>query len=269
LVSDSGPERYWFEGRIVAADDRAALDRVRALLARAGCYTTARVTGGLATWPEYHCRRLRRDAEALGIGRPRDEAVLRCFLELGRSQFGDRTGVIRLQACPDEREGLQLVGVPRPLGIERPHWDAVIAPIPHMGPEPRGGAKVSYRAVYEEARRFSDAAGVDEALLFDAHGQMVEGARSNLLMLTASGELVTPDLKLGAVAGIGAQITRERVPEIVPGIIDRAALERARELIAINAVRGPCPVVEVDGRPVGNGSPGPWAERLQGLLASD
>ena len=97
----------------------------------------------------------------------------------------------------------------------------------------------------------------------------MEGARSNLLIVTANGELVTPDLKLGAVAGIGVQITRERVPELAPTTLDRSALERARELIAVNGVRIACPVVTVDGRPVGDGSPGPWAKRLQELLAAD
>jgi branched-subunit amino acid aminotransferase/4-amino-4-deoxychorismate lyase len=40
----------------------------------------------------------------------------------------------------------------------------------------------------------------------------------------------------------------------------------ARELISVNAVRGTIPIVEFDGRPIADGQPGPWAQRLKSLF---
>ena len=61
---------------------------------------------------------------------------------------------------------------------------------------------------------------------------------------------------------------RQRLPEIAESDLHRRALGEARELIAVNAVRGASPVVELDGRPVGDGRPGPAALRLREILDS-
>jgi branched-subunit amino acid aminotransferase/4-amino-4-deoxychorismate lyase len=46
------------------------------------------------------------------------------------------------------------------------------------------------------------------------------------------------------------------------------ALSRLHLGRELNAVRGACPVVELDGRPVGDGKPGPAALRLREVLDS-
>ena len=40
----------------------------------------------------------------------------------------------------------------------------------------------------------------------------------------------------------------------------------ARELISVNAVRGVISIVAFDGRPINDGQPGPWAQRLKILF---
>jgi branched-subunit amino acid aminotransferase/4-amino-4-deoxychorismate lyase len=51
--------------------------------------------------------------------------------------------------------------------------------------------------------------------------------------------------------------------------VSRAQLAAAREILATNAVRGVRPVIALDGRPVGDGKPGPWSQRLDLLLEED
>ncbi len=46
-------------------------------------------------------------------------------------------------------------------------------------------------------------------------------------------------------------------------------LRAAQEIIAVNAVRGARPVVELDGAPVADGRPGPWSERFAEALDRD
>ena len=48
-----------------------------------------------------------------------------------------------------------------------------------------------------------------------------------------------------------------------------AELGGAREIIALNAVRGARPITRLEEIPVGDGRAGPWAERLAGVLARD
>jgi len=227
------------------------------------------VTAGRARFAAYHVRRLTRDARALGFGEADPEAVLTAFETLGRAEFGEGTGIVRVQALRDEELGLQLIGVPRGLGDEPASWRAVTAPFPHMGPGARGGAKVSHQEVYERARAFSDAADVDEALLFDARGRLVEGARSNLVVVTRDGELASPYLRLGAVAGITRQILHERIDVLVERELDAQDVARCEELIAVNAVRGACPIVSLDDSSLGSGFEGPWAARLNETLRDE
>jgi branched-subunit amino acid aminotransferase/4-amino-4-deoxychorismate lyase len=67
---------------------------------------------------------------------------------------------------------------------------------------------------------------------------------------------------------VAREILLERVPEIAETELRRRSLEEARELVAVNAVRGALPVVELDGEPVGDGRTGPAAMRLQEALSS-
>jgi D-alanine transaminase len=71
------------------------------------------------------------------------------------------------------------------------------------------------------------------------------------------------------VAGIARDVALARVAGIEEREIAAAELRSAREIVALNAVRGAKPITRVDGAPVGDGRPGAWAERLAAALAED
>jgi branched-subunit amino acid aminotransferase/4-amino-4-deoxychorismate lyase len=242
-----------------------------ALLDQPGCYTTARVRAGQPSWPEYHCRRLRRDARALGLDAPDDAAILDAIAGLAQAEFGEAEGIVQLKACRSplpEGPGTALVGTPRPLGPEPATWRATIASVLHPGPRATPGAKLTDQVAYAKARAISLEVGVDESLLLEAGGLLVEGARSNLLVVTSDGALASPDPLLGAVAGITLQILRERVPELQITRLGRDDLATARELIAVNAVRYAVPITHVDDTAIADGQPGPVSARLDAILAA-
>ncbi|HVP31330.1 MAG TPA: aminotransferase class IV [Myxococcota bacterium] len=234
-----------------------------------GCYTSARVEGGVARHAARHARRLARDAATLRLPPVDEERCLRAFAELSRAAFGDDPGIVRLQASRDGAGRPHLVGVPRALGPPRPAWTAVVAPFPHPGPAPWGGAKVTGHLHHLVAREAALAASADEALLFDASGRLVEGARTNLVAVLADGTLVAPPAARGAVAGVALAIVRERGERIVERDLGRDDLSAVRELVALNAVRGAVALVRLDGRAVGDGAPGPTATRLAALLDTE
>jgi branched-subunit amino acid aminotransferase/4-amino-4-deoxychorismate lyase len=190
--------------------------------------------------------------------------------DLARAAFGEGSGVVRLQASRDAEGRLRLVGVPRALGPEPDAWSAIVVRLPGAaGPAPGSGLKVASRLPAALAADAARDAGCDEALLVDAAGRLVEGARTNAIVVDTEGRPWTPPLELGGVAGIAREVLLERVPELGQRVVSLRELRLAREIVAANAVRGARPVVRLDGRSVGEGRPGPWARRLDAALAAD
>jgi len=234
---------------------------------RVGCYTTARVTGGRVERLERHAARLRRDAARLGLPLPERTAIERLALATAARELGRRDGAIRLEWSGEAGAAPALGATTRALGPDGPIWRARTAAAVHPGGGERGGAKAISVAVHEAARAEQVASGVDEVLIYDGGGRLVEGSRANLVVTTREGLARTPDERLGGVTGLGLEIAREACPEIRASLeLDRAAVAGARELIAVNAVRGAVAITELDGAPIGDGRPGPLAVRLRGVF---
>jgi branched-subunit amino acid aminotransferase/4-amino-4-deoxychorismate lyase len=264
----SSPGFIWVDGELLDADTAAVRADDSAFSSGRGCYTTGRFVGGRVRFGERVVHRLARDARTLGLEKLDKSFCLAGMVTLGQAHFGDGEGVVRLQASRDGAGSLHLVGVARALGPEPSEWRAISPPFPHHGPAPYSGAKVSNHLLFAMARDWAMRAGVDEAVLFDGEGFLIEGARANLLLARSDGSLATPSLQRGGVAGVAREILLEKLPEIAETELHRRTLGEAQELIAVNAVRGARPVIELDGKPVGDGRPGPAALQLSEVLAS-
>lgn len=239
---------------------------------RVGCYTTARVSGGRVERLERHVARLRRDALRLGLEPPERHEVEALFLVTTREAFGPGEGIVRIEWSrepTDPTEPARLMATARELGPDPNRYRARVSRTVHPGPQERHGAKAVDVAEYTSAREEARHAGVDEVLLFDAAGWLVEGSRSSLLVVDVRGDLLTPDPDLGAVEGVGLSLVREVHPEIRGARLSLADLLEARELLSINAVRGVVPIVELDGRPLAGGEIGPWARRRGAIFFRD
>jgi branched-subunit amino acid aminotransferase/4-amino-4-deoxychorismate lyase len=264
----SAPGPIWVDGELRDAGTAVVRADDSAFSSGRGCYSTGRFAGGRVRFGERVVRRLARDALSLGLGKVDEALCLEGMVALGQAHFGDGEGVVRLQASRDGAGSLHVVGVSRALGAEPAQWRAISPPFPHEGPTPYSGAKVTNHLLFAMARDRAVRAGADEAVLFDEEGFLIEGARSNLVLARSNGSLATPNLVRGGVAGVAREILLERLPEIAETELHRRTLAEARELIAVNAVRGARPVIELDGQPVGDGGPGPAALRLGEVLAS-
>jgi branched-subunit amino acid aminotransferase/4-amino-4-deoxychorismate lyase len=232
-----------------------------------GCYSTVRIDAGRPRFASRHIARLQAGTRELGLGSLDEARVLAALDELASAAFTDSMGIIRLQASRDAT-GLRLIGIPRSLGNDPDQWTATRFAVAHPGPSAAHGLKVTNRLTLALAREAAQGAGVDEAILFDIEQRLVEGARSNLFCVLRDGTLATPPIDSGAVDGIARAVCLERLAEIEERTIPVAELARASELIAVNAIRGAKPIITLDGRPVGSGSPGPGCERLADVLAA-
>ena len=119
----------------------------------------------------------------------------------------------------------------------------------------------SVRAVQEALRR-----GFDEAIFLNQRGEVAEGSGENLFLV--KGDAIITN---GEEAGVLPGITRASVLELAStlGIPSRVApisiadLTSADELFFTGTAAEVTPIVDVDGRPVGAGTPGPVTLRLQ------
>ena len=116
------------------------------------------------------------------------------------------------------------------------------------------------------AQRKAAAAGCPEAILTGAGGVLLEGAASNLF-LVSSGNLLTPAVGAGFLAGLTREkvldLARQMGIEIREKRLDGRHLEAACEVFMVGSVREVVPVISVDGKNVGDGTCGPVTRKIQ------
>lgn len=120
--------------------------------------------------------------------------------------------------------------------------------------------------LFQMARTDALREGYDEALLLDAQGHVAEGSVENVFIVR-DGELVTPPLTY-----ILNGITRDSIIRLAAqeGLVvreeffTRDSVYIADEFFFVGTGAEVTPVVELDGRPIGDGRPGPITKKLQG-----
>lgn len=262
------PDQPW-----LLADDEAVL-RGRA------AFETLRVYAGRPFRLESHLRRMTRSAEVLRLPAPDTEALA----DLGRqavSASGAADCGLRLVWTPGRSGGQPnafalVTEIPSGLEAERERGTrlaslqlAIGALVRQSSPWLLAGVKSTSYAVniaaQEEARR----RGADDAVFLSSEGMVLEGPISNL-WFCEGGRLLTPSLDLGILAGV----TREVVLEVAAdqgidaeqGAYPLARMAASDEVFTSSSVRELMPVIELDGRPVADGRPGPMAARFQSAL---
>lgn len=103
--------------------------------------------------------------------------------------------------------------------------------------------------------------GADDAWMVDKHGLVTEGTSNNCYILTQDNQLVTRELSQHILHGITRrailQVAGEADLTIAERAFSPAEAYQAKEAFISSASACCLPVVKIDGRPVGNGQPGP------------
>jgi len=120
------------------------------------------------------------------------------------------------------------------------------------------------------ARELAKKSGAYEAWLIDASGMVTEGAASNAWIVIESGMIVTRELDHGILRGITRTTLIEMIKAQGLRVEERkfsvGEALRAQEAFITGATALIMPVVRIDGRPVGQGRPGPTALKLRALF---
>jgi branched-chain amino acid aminotransferase len=234
---------------VFRADDEA-------LLRGACAFETLRVYDGTPFLLAEHVQRFRRSIDALALPPAGgvEELVARVI---------DGDGVLRLY-----RTSFDVVATyaPLPDGLEEERARGNSLRTFDVGaPAALEGVKATSYAAPFALRREAELHGADDAL-FRSGDIVLECATANVWW--SRGEaLFTPATRPGVLPGVtrGFVCAHEDVRE---GAFPLADLLGADEAFTTSSIREVIPVIEVDGKRIGTGAPGPVAARLQAAIRS-
>lgn len=275
IGSSSGDDAGGLRGGLVGQDEARVSAFDHGLTVGDGVFETCKVVGGTPFALTRHLARLASSARGLGLPVPEEQGV--------------RAAVAELLAQPEAARGdhrlrITWTGGPSPLGSERGHagctlvvaaapatvWPetADVATVPWTRNEHSAvaGLKTTSYADNVVALAHAKARGASEALFANTAGMLCEGTGSNVV-LALDGELVTPTLASGCLAGV----TRALVLEwsaVVERDVPMSALAQAQEVFLTSSTRDVQAVGSVDGHPVGDGKPGPLTREVAAAFAA-
>jgi branched-chain amino acid aminotransferase len=284
----SGPGHVWVDGRLEGAEATHLSAFDRGFQLGDAVFETLRARGGRVTELDEHLARLRASADGLGITLPAvaGDVIRRGIDELlaaeglagegadaairitvSRGPFLGRGLLVPPEAAQAPTVVVQawaVVSVAAAL-LER-GLHVVTSAVRRDPSSPLGALKTTSRADHVYARLEAQRAGADDALFLTIDGHISEATTANVFAVRGQ-RLETPALACGILAGTtrdwllgwGRRVGLESVEtKLLPD--DLAA---ADEVFLSSSVAGILPVTRYDGRPIGDGTPGPWAKRAR------
>jgi branched-chain amino acid aminotransferase len=243
-------------------------------------YETLRTYGGRPFHLDRHLRRLRASAGRLGIPVPEGDEPFARDVDAVLDRAGNPESYIRIMVTRgvgdvsyhfDRVQGPTRVVIVKPYEPlpERCYSEGVPVIVSSvrrnstraLDPAIKSGNLINNILAVREAQ----AAGAFEPILLNDDGEVAEGASANVFAVK-DGAGVTPPLDAGILPGV----TRQLLLEIGGGLgipmreetLQVADLLGADEAFITSTLKEAVPVRAVDGKPVGNGRPGPVTLRL-------
>ena len=202
------------------------------------------------------------DAALAKAGVP--DCALRLYWTAGREGLGEPTVLALVSSIPEDleerrREGIRMISLP--LGLE--------ADLRAVAPWLLGGVKSTSYAVNMAAEAEARRRGADDAVFLASGNVVLEGPVTNVWWRRGR-VLYTPALELGILAGVTRATLIAAAGkldyEVREGAFPLEHLAGSEEAFTSSSIREVMPVVELDGRPLGRGVPGPAAKDLQAAL---
>lgn len=248
-------------GSLVPEDEALVSVRDRGFTVGEGVFETIRVSGGVPFALTRHLARLTSSARILNLPEP-DLVVVRAAVDevlfANAPLLGELARLRITYTAGGPIAGSGAAGLPTMTVTVTPAhpWPAsasvVTSPWRRNEWAATVGAKCTSYADSAIALADAKARGADEALLANTKGELCEGTASNVFIVI-DGEIVTPPLSSGCLAGITRQLVIEWC-----GAVERtlpiSALSKAEEAFLTSSTRMVHPVTMVDGRALPIGS---------------
>jgi D-alanine transaminase len=232
--------------------------------------------------PEGHFARLERSLGELRIAMPMSRAALTLVLKEAVRRNRVREGLLYLQVS----RGVAKRDHAFPNPPVRPAVVVTVSAVDRVASEARAAKGVSVVTTPENrwgrcdiktvgllpnalAKQKAREAGAAEAWFVDDLGFVTEGASSNAWIVDGEGRLRTRDTNANILRGVTRNtlldVIRHEGLEVDERPFTPAEAVSAKEAFITGAGSLVLPVIAVDGRAVGEGKPGPVAQRLRRL----
>ncbi|HVN00549.1 MAG TPA: D-amino-acid transaminase [Caulobacteraceae bacterium] len=276
----------YVNGRFVPHGEAAVHIEDRGFQFADGVYEVWAVLGGALADAEGHFERLDRSLGELQIAPPMSRAALEVVLKETVRRNRVREGLVYLQVT----RGV----APRDHAFPRPATPASVIATSHSIDRAAGDARAERGAAVITvpetrwarcdiktvgllpnvlAKQQARLAGAVEAWFVDDLGLVTEGASSNAWIIDKHGVVRTRDTQANILRGVTRRtlmtvLAREGLKvEERPFSLEEA--KEAREAFITGAGTLLLPIVSIDGRAVGDGTPGPVAKRLRRLYIEE
>jgi len=269
------------DGQVVEGDEARVSVFDRGFLYGDSVFEVFRTYGGVPFAQREHLERLKRSADRLMIPMPvsletLSSEVHATLAAAGAGEWYVRVVITRgtgpLTYDPSTATTPVRVIIAAPVSVPPPeHYERGVGVWLLHASRPTdddraAGAKASnylanLLAVHEAKQK-----GAQEALMLGRHGQILEGASSNIFIVK-DGTVRTPEPQTGVLVGITrATVLAAAVAEgieVEEAEVRPEDLYGADEAFITSSIREVMPVVSADGRAIGSGAPGPVTGRLR------
>jgi D-alanine transaminase len=275
----------YINGRYLPLSMAAVPIEDRAFLFADGVYEVCEVREGALIDEERHLKRLARSLRELRIAAPLGDGAIGTILREVVRRNRVRDGMVYLQitrgvakrnhAFPAAGTAPTVVATAYasdPAAIDR----KAAAGISVMTVPETRWARVDIKTVSllpnVLARQAALEAGKSDAWFVNAAGEVTEAAASNAWIVTGGAEVVTAPADDGVLRGVTRMVLIDHLAANGLRLVERRfSLDEAlgaKEAFMTSATSAVLPVVNIDGRPIGDGKPGPVSRQLRTLLRS-
>jgi D-alanine transaminase len=268
----------YINGRYVPQSHAQVAVEDRGYLFSDGVYDVVPVHNGHLSFADRHLDRLDRSLTELRIARPMSRAALLQVAGevLRRNAIHNGSLYIQVTRGVAPRDHKFPTGVKPSLLMMARKWKAPAPDLLEKGaavvtmPDQRW-ARRDIKSISLIANVLAKQAAVEqdafEAWLIDDDGMVTEGSSTSAWIATAQGELVTrpngTEILPGITRSVLVEIARDLGLTLQLRPFSREEAYAAREAFLTSTSNFVLPITRIDGRPVGDGKPGPIAARLR------
>src|SRR3954471_22407350 len=274
----------YVNGKITPADEAVVPVYDHGFVYGEGVYETLRTYNRVPFLYDRHMRRLRQSAERILLDVPFDDATMRSWIDQTVAAAGELDEayirILHTRGIGDLSYDLKSTPKPTTVIIVKPfeaypprvYNDGIrLALVEMMRNHPKSvNPIIKSNNLLNNALAMQAAyrSGAEEALMCNYRGELTECSQSNFFMVRG-GSVLTPPSQAGILEGVTRafifELGRELGIDVREETLTPIDLETADEMFITSTTRDLSPVVNVDGRVVGGGTPGPVTRRLTEL----
>jgi len=274
----------YVNGKIMPADQAVVPVYDHGFVYGEGVYETLRTYNRVPFLYDRHMRRLRQSAERILLDVPFDDASMLRWIDQTVAAAGDLTEayirILHTRGVGDLTYDLKSTPAPTTVIIVKPfeayparvYNDGIrLALVDMLRNHPRSvNPIIKSNNLLNNALAMQTAyrSGAEEALMCNYRGELTECSQSNFFMVR-SGAVLTPPSAAGLLEGVTRafifELGRELGVDVREETLTPQDLPAADEMFITSTTRELSPVVNLDGRVVGDGKPGPVTTQLTEL----